>query len=82
MDESFVPNLLKKELENREERLSKVTDEIHRMRDKIADVQSYAGFSDVYWLRKEMEVYENARRELRGEVSALRQAIARLDRSE
>ena len=40
MDESFVPNLLKTELETREERLSKVTDEINRMRDKIADVQS------------------------------------------
>lgn len=82
MDESFVPNLLKNELETREERLSKVTEEIHRMRDKIADVQSYAAFSDVYWLRKEMEVYEKARRELRGEVSALRQAIAKLERED
>ena len=82
MDESFVPNLLKNELETREERLSKVTEEIHRMRDKISDIQSYAAFADVYWLRKEMEVYEKARRELRGEVSALRQAITKLERSE
>lgn len=82
MDESFVPNLLKNELENREERLSKVTEEISRMRDKIANVHAFGSFSDVYWLRKEMEVYEKARRELRGEVSALRQAIARLEREE
>lgn len=82
MDESFVPNLLRNELENREERLSKVTEEIHRMRDKIAYVQPSGEFVTTYWLRKEMEVYEKARRELRGEVSALRQAIARLERSE
>lgn len=82
MDESFVPNLLKRELENREERLSKVTEEISRMRDKIANTNAFGNFSDVYWLRKEMEVYEKARRELRGEVSALRQAITRLERSE
>lgn len=82
MDESFVPTLLKNELETREERLSKVTEEIHRMRDKIADVQSYSAFSDVYWLRKELEVYEKTRRELRGEVSALRQAIAKLERED
>jgi predicted nucleic acid-binding Zn-ribbon protein len=82
MDESFVPNLLRTELETREERLSKVNDEVHRMRNKIAHIQPSGEFSNVYWLRKEMEVYEKARRELRGEVSALRQAIARLERSE
>ena len=82
MDETFVPNLLRRELDSREEQMVKVTYEINRLRDKISDWGMTPGTTDYYWLRKELEVYEKARRELRGEVSALRQAIARLERSE
>lgn len=82
MDETFVPNLLRGELVVREDKLGKLTDEIHRLRDKISNTHDKNSSFDVYWLRKELETYESARRELRGQVSALRQAIARLEREE
>lgn len=82
MDETFVPNLLRGELVLREDKLGKLTDEIHRLRDKISNIHDNSSSFDVYWLRKELETYESARRELRGQVSALRQAIARLEREE
>ena len=83
MDETFVPELLKKELETREEKLEMLTKEIHRLRDKISgrdDIQP--GSTDFYWLKKELGAFEEARRQCRGEVSALRQAIAKLERGD
>ena len=82
MDEMFVPNLLRRELDSREEQMVKVTYEINRIRDKFSEWDMKPGTTDYYWLRKELEVYEKARRELRGEVSALRQAIAKLERED
>lgn len=82
MDETFVPNLLRGELVLREDKLGKLTDEIHRLRDKISNIHDNSSSFDVYWLKKELETYEKARRELRGQVSALRQAISRLEKEE
>lgn len=82
MDEKFVPELLKKELQTREEKLEKLTQEIHRLRDKLSTGDISPGTNDYYWLRKELETYEEARRQCRGETSALRQAIAKLERED
>lgn len=82
MDETFVPNLLKKELQVREAKLEKLTQEIHRIRNKFSDLDLKPGTTDYYWLRKELETYEEARRQCRGETSALRQAIAKLERED
>ena len=82
MDETFVPNLLRGELVLREEKLGKLSEEIHRLRDKIANTHDKNSSFDVYWLRKELETYESARRELRGQVSALRQAISKLEKED
>ena len=82
MDEKFVPDLLKKELQERERKLEKLTQEIHRLRDKLSTGDFTPGTTDYYWLRKELETYEEARRQCRGETSALRQAIAKLERED
>ncbi len=82
MDEKFVVNLLQKELDARDDRLKKVTEEITRIRDKISAWDIKPGTTDYYWLRKELDVYDEKRRELRGETSALRQAIAKLERED
>ena len=82
MDEKFVPDLLKKELQAREIKLEKLTQEINRLRDKLSTGDFAPGTTDYYWLRKELETYEEARRQCRGETSALRQAIAKLERED
>lgn len=82
MDEKFVPDLLKKELQTREDKLEKLTQEIHRLRDKLSTSDFTPGTTDYYWVRKELETYEEARRQCRGETSALRQAIAKLERED
>lgn len=82
MDEKFVPDLLRVELQTREEKLEKLTQEIHRLRDKLSTGDISPGTNDYYWLRKELETYEEARRQRRGETSALRQAIVKLERED
>ena len=52
------------------------------MRDKISRPDIQPGTTDYYWLRKELGAYEEARRQNRGEISALRQAIAKLERED
>lgn len=82
MDEKFVIRMLQKELDARDEKLEKLTQEIHRIRNKFSELDIQPGTTDYYWLRKELETYEEARRQCRGETSALRQAIAKLDRED
>ena len=82
MDEKFVPDLLRAELKTREDKLEKLTQEIHRLRDKLSTGIFTPGTTEYYWLRKELETYEEARRQCRGETSALRQAIAKLERED
>ena len=78
MDEFYVVNLLKDTLDDKNRELQKTTDAIHFLRDKIADADT--SFNDVKWLSKDLEILETDRRELRGQTSALRQAIAKLER--
>lgn len=82
MDEKFVIQMLQKELDARDEKLEKLTQEIHRIRNKLSTGDISPGTTDYYWLRKELETYEEARRQCRGETSALRQAIAKLERED
>ena len=82
MDEKFVILMLQKELDARDEKLEKLTQEIHRIRNKLSTGDISPGTTDYYWLRKELETYEEARRQCRGETSALRQAIAKLERED
>lgn len=82
MDEKFVIQMLQKELDARDEKLEKLTQEIHRIRNKLSTGDISPGTTDYYWLRKELEAYEEARRQCRGETSALRQAIAKLERED
>ena len=75
MDEFYVVNLLKDELYEKQKRLDKVTDQIHYLRNKLAietKKQDYATN------KKFLDDCEKERRELRGQVSALRQAIVKL----
>ena len=78
MDEFYVVNLLKDTLDDKNRELQKTTDAIHFIRDKIADADT--SFNDIKWLSKDLEILEADRRELRGQTSALRQAIAKLER--
>lgn len=77
MDEFYVINLLKDELEDKEKNLYKTTDAIKFIRSKLRETTNEL---DVKWLKKDLEVLENDRRELRGQCSALRQAISKLEK--
>ena len=53
------------------------------MRDKLSGRDDILpGTTNYYWLRKELEAFEEVRRQCRGEVSALRQAIAKLEKED
>ena len=78
MDEFYVVNLLKDTLDDKNRELQKATDAIHFLRDKIADANT--SFNDIKWLSKDLEIIEGDRRELRGQCSALRQAISKLEK--
>lgn len=77
MDEKYAVNLLKDTLEEKELELSRTANSINFLRNKIAISTNK---SDYFWLKKDLDVLETDRRELRGQVSALRQAIAKLEK--
>ena len=77
MEPDFVVNLLKKELDSRETSLKKHADIIDSLRNKLS---TSTNKKDYFWLKKDLDWYEVQRRELRGEVSALRQAIKKLEK--
>lgn len=79
MDEKFVTDLLKNELDKREESLKNCTKNIDDIRNKMSIATHN---KDYFWNKKDLDGYEKTRRELRGEISALRQAIAKLERSD
>lgn len=80
MDELYVINLLKDTLDDKTEELEKTTNAVHFIRGKLEDAET--NFNDAKWLSKDLTVLENDRRELRGQCSALRQAIAKLERED
>jgi predicted nucleic acid-binding Zn-ribbon protein len=79
MTETFVIDLLRTELETRQTSLSNLEIVISATRNKMTTTTNKR---DYVYLKAELDKYETRRRELRGEVSALRQAIKRLERSE
>lgn len=79
MTETFVTDLLRTELETRQTSLSNLEIVISATRNKMTTTTNKR---DYVYFKAELDKYETKRRELRGEVSALRQAIKRLERSE
>jgi predicted nucleic acid-binding Zn-ribbon protein len=79
MTETFVIDLLRTELETRQTSLSNLEIVISATRNKMTTTTNKR---DYVYLKAELDKYETSRRGLRGEVSALRQAIKRLERSE
>lgn len=79
MDEKYAVNLLKDTLHDKELELERATKSINYIRNKISISLNK---TDYFWLKKDLDVLETDRRELRGQVSALRQAIAKLEKEE
>lgn len=77
MDPNFVIELLKKELEARESSLEHHTNRIDALRNKLT---TSVNKKDYIWLKRDLDWYEVQRRDLRGEISALRQAIKKLEK--
>ena len=79
MNKSYVPNLLRDILVDKNVELEKETFKINYLRNEIS---SSINLQDCENLRTELDACERARRLLRGQVSALRQAIAKLEKEE
>lgn len=79
MDELYVINFLKDTLDDREQELKRTNDSINHLRNRIAISTDK---KDYIWLKKDLDVLEHDRRELRGKVSALRMAIKTLEREQ
>lgn len=77
MDERYVIDLLKDTLNEKQEELNRTTKSIDHIRNRI---HISTDKKDYIWLKKDLDVLENDRRELRGKVSALRQAIKKLEK--
>jgi predicted nucleic acid-binding Zn-ribbon protein len=77
MDERYVIDLLKDTLDEKQEELDRTTKSIDHIRNRI---HISTDKKDYIWLKKDLDVLENDRRELRGKVSALRQAIKKLEK--
>lgn len=79
MDEKYVINLLKDTLNDKQEELDRTTKSIDHIRNRI---HISTDKKDYIWLKKDLDALEYDRRELRGKVSALRQAIKKLEREQ
>jgi predicted nucleic acid-binding Zn-ribbon protein len=77
MDERYVIDLLKDTLNEKQEELDRTTKSIDHIRNRI---HISTDKKDYIWLKKDLDVLENDRRELRGKVSALSQAIKKLEK--
>jgi predicted nucleic acid-binding Zn-ribbon protein len=78
MDKRYVPNLLRDILADKNVELEKETWKINYLRNEISSSTS----RDYENLKTELDTSERTRRLLRGQVSALRQAIAKLEKEE
>lgn len=79
MNKAYVPNLLRDILDDKKEELERESEKINYLRNKISISTSRQDYGN---LRTELDACERARRLLRGQVSALRQAIAKLEKEE
>ena len=79
MNETFVTDMLREQLTKREQMIEVVSEEIGLVRNKLA---TSTNKRDYISLRRDLESHEAMRRDLRGEISALRQAIKRLEKED
>lgn len=79
MDKRYVPNLLRDILADKNVELEKETWKINYLRNKISISTSRQDYGN---LKTELDACEQSRRLLRGQASALRQAIAKLEKEE
>lgn len=79
MDKYYVPNLLRDILVDKKVELEKETEYINYLRNKISISTSRQDYGN---LRTELDTSEQTRRLLRGQVSALRQAIKKLEKED
>lgn len=79
MNETFVTDMLREQLTKREQMIEVVSEEIGLVRNKLA---TSTNKRDYISLRKDLESHEAMRRDLRGEISALRQAIKKLEKED
>lgn len=77
MDKYYVVNLLKDELYENQKELDRTNDKINYLRNKLSISTSK---QDYVSMKKDLDICERDRRELRGRCSALRQAIALLEK--
>lgn len=79
MDKYYVVNLLKDELYENQKELDRTNDKINYIRNRLSISTSK---QDYVSMKKDLDICEKDRRELRGRCSALRQAIAKLEKEE
>jgi predicted nucleic acid-binding Zn-ribbon protein len=79
MDKYYVVNLLRDILADKNVELEKETWKINYLRNEISISTSRQDYGN---LKTELDSCEQNRRLLRGQVSALRQAIAKLEKEE
>lgn len=77
--ETFARDILVKELETRRFEFVRLSDEACTLRNEMMISTSKALYST---LKSDIDQIDKRRRELRGEMSALRQAIAKLEKDE
>jgi predicted nucleic acid-binding Zn-ribbon protein len=79
MDKYYVVNLLKDKLDENQEELDRANDKINYLRNRLSISTSK---QDYVSMKKDLDLCEKDRGELRGRCSALRQAIAKLEKEE
>lgn len=75
--ETFAKDLLNEELVKRKSEFDRLSDEACILRNEMAISTSKALYST---LKSDIDQIDRRRRELRGEMSALRQAISKLEK--
>lgn len=75
--ESFAKDILERELKTRKLEFDRLSDEVCLLRNEMMISTSKALYST---LKSDIDQIDKRRRELRGEMSALRQAISKLEK--
>ena len=77
--ENFVKDILEHELDVRVDELNRITEDVNRLRNRMMITTS----KELYFtFKSDIDVIDKRRRELRGEISALRQGIKKLERED
>lgn len=75
--ESFAKDILERELNTRKLEFDRLSDEVRLLRNEMMISTSKALY---FTLKSDINQIDKRRRELRGEMSALRQAISKLEK--